>query len=100
MTVSHQIRLTGAPNFRDLGGWETTDGRRVALGHLFRSGELSNLIAADLDVLRRLRLGCIVDLRSQKERTVHVSRLPEDLVIEHHHADIKVDARVAGRLIF
>lgn len=100
MKSSSETRLAGAPNFRDIGGWETSDGRRVRLGRMFRSGELSNLVEADLDVLRRLCVGCIVDLRSEKERSIHISRLPDDLVTEHHHANITVDARVDGRPIF
>ncbi len=34
------VRLDGQPNFRDLGGYKTSDGRTVKSGLMFRSGEL------------------------------------------------------------
>jgi protein-tyrosine phosphatase len=98
--MSNDIRLVGAPNFRDIGGCETSDGYRVRTGWMFRSGELSNLLESDIEVLRHLRVGCLVDLRSERERDVHVSRLPDGLVKAHHHANIAVNAQVGGRPIF
>ena len=37
----------GVVNFRDLGGYETTDGRRVKWGQVFRSGHLSSVSEKD-----------------------------------------------------
>ena len=37
------VPLEGASNFRDFGGYQTEDGRRVALGNLYRSDQLSGL---------------------------------------------------------
>ena len=37
------IGIAGAINLRDFGGYETTDGRRVRSGVLFRSGMLAGL---------------------------------------------------------
>ncbi|MCU0593103.1 MAG: tyrosine-protein phosphatase, partial [Desulfobacterales bacterium] len=34
--------VEGAPNLRDLGGYEATDGRRVKWGRIFRSSNLGN----------------------------------------------------------
>lgn len=34
------LRMPGVPNFRDLGGWRTADGRRVKQGVLYRSANL------------------------------------------------------------
>ena len=36
------IYVPGVPNFRDLGGWKTVDGRRVRQGMVYRSGGLNN----------------------------------------------------------
>src|SRR6476620_8423056 len=49
--VARNIRLEGCFNLRDLGGHESTDGRRVRAGCLFRSDELHALTAGDLEVL-------------------------------------------------
>ena len=49
-------------NTRDLGGMKTADGRTVQAGRLFRSGHLSDLTAADADVLSEL-----IDTRSDSD---------------------------------
>lgn len=56
--------LTGAFNFRDLGGLRATGGRELRPGRLFRSDTLQALTAADVRYLvEELRLELIVDLR-------------------------------------
>jgi protein-tyrosine phosphatase len=73
---SRRVLLEGAPNFRDLGGYATEDGRRVRRGQLFRSGVLSDLSDADLDALRSLGIATVVDLRSREEIEARPNRLP------------------------
>ena len=55
-----RLDLEGPVNFRDLGGYETTDGRRVRKRHLFRSDALFRLTEADAEqvaaVTRRVRV--------------------------------------------
>jgi protein-tyrosine phosphatase len=65
--TSRKIELTGQNNFRDLGGYEAVDGRRVKWGHLFRSGELCELTDADVALLAGLGLRTVVDLRGKAE---------------------------------
>ncbi len=69
-------RLQGAPNFRDLGGYVTEDGRRVRSGLLFRSDQLDRLSDADLATMEGLRLAYVVDLRTESERAREPDRLP------------------------
>lgn len=60
--------LTGAFNFRDLGGLRTVDGRRVRRGALFRSDTLQALTPEDVAYLvEELQLELVVDLRSGNE---------------------------------
>ena len=47
---ARHIELEGEPNFRDLGGYETTDGRTVKWRTVFRTGELGQLSDADVEV--------------------------------------------------
>jgi protein-tyrosine phosphatase len=70
------VVLEGAPNFRDLGGYVTADGRRVRHGQLFRSGVLSDLTDADLDRLTGIGMKTVVDLRSPGEIAERPNRLP------------------------
>jgi protein tyrosine/serine phosphatase len=67
VTQQRILDLVGAYNFRDLGGYPTTDGRRTRWGRVFRSDTLQELTDTDLDVLRQLGLATIVDLRTPTE---------------------------------
>lgn len=62
------IPLEGGLNFRDLGGYETRDGRRVRWRRLFRSGVMSRLTAADEGCLHSLGIRALCDLRTRRER--------------------------------
>lgn len=72
------VPLEGAHNFRDLGGYETTDGKRVKWGVLYRSDALGKLTDDDIATLSRLRLRRVVDFRSELERDHEPDRLPEN----------------------
>jgi len=61
------IRLEGGRNFRDLGGYRTSDGRRVKWRKLFRSGSMAGLTAADYESLSSLSIKIVCDLRSARE---------------------------------
>lgn len=71
-----QLPLDGQPNFRDLGGYTTTDNRTVKWGLLFRSGQLSNLSDQDLHYLSTIPLTTIVDFRSEQESEEQKTLLP------------------------
>lgn len=64
---SRAIRLDGATNFRDLGGYAGLDGRQVRWRTLFRADHLAGLSMADLDVLQGLRLARSADFRGRLE---------------------------------
>ncbi len=93
------IRLQGAPNFRDIGGHRVADGRRIRRGRVFRSGELSHLTDADLDTVRDLDIALVTDLRSLDETSVHRTRWPDGMATEMHCADITVHVLINGRPI-
>lgn len=66
--MRRHIPLEGQPNFRDLGGYETTDGRTIRWGRIFRSGELGSLTASDItEVIDVLGVRRACDLRTQGE---------------------------------
>jgi protein-tyrosine phosphatase len=64
------------PNFRDVGGHRTRDGRRVRSGLLYRSVDLASLDEERLDWLAGLGLRTVFDLRTAPERARRPSRAP------------------------
>lgn len=61
------VNLDGTYNFRDCGGYETIEGRRVKWGLLYRSDQLSNISERDVTFLKNMGLKTIVDYRSKSE---------------------------------
>ncbi|WP_042463190.1 tyrosine-protein phosphatase [Neobacillus dielmonensis] len=61
------LPLSGAVNFRDMGGLATIDGRKVKKGILFRAAELTALTAEDISFIETLQLKRVFDYRRQKE---------------------------------
>jgi protein-tyrosine phosphatase len=59
--------MQGGFNFRDLGGMQTKNGKRVKWGKLFRGDELYMLTEKDLKYLSSIPLISIVDFRSSEE---------------------------------
>lgn len=66
-TPARHVALEGCCNFRDLGGYQTTDGRRTRWRTLFRADGLSQLSPSDLRQLVELRVRTVVDLRTALE---------------------------------
>lgn len=74
------IAITGATNFRQLGGYETTQGTHVKWDKLFRSGEISRLTDQDMKELAQRHISYVVDFRSNDEVAKAKDRLPEGAV--------------------
>lgn len=70
------IKLDGAVNFRDAGGYRTTTGQWVKMGEVYRSDALDKLTANDLAKLQRLRVKTVFDLRMADERTQAADKVP------------------------
>jgi protein-tyrosine phosphatase len=84
VTIERIIELEGAVNFRDLGGYATSDGQRTRWRVLFRADGLSELTEADLAVLRQLGIRTVIDLRTGHE--LEQSRFDvEAHPVEFHH---------------
>ncbi len=76
------LALSGAPNFRDLGGYSTADGRTVRHHRLFRSDHLAHLAPADLQALARTVGPAVrvLDLRGEAERAGAACAIPGAIV--------------------
>lgn len=91
------LRLQGAANIRDIGGYRTAEGRQVRWGLLYRAGELSNLTVADQRVLHTLGVKIVCDLRSSEEVTGAPDRLHEYGGIDYRHMEVQTDRSASQR---
>jgi protein-tyrosine phosphatase len=71
------LNLSGASNFRDLGGYPTSDGRIVRWRQIFRSNHLGHLTDDDVSVLRQLGVRSAFDFRGTEERAAALCGMPE-----------------------
>jgi len=83
---ARSLPLTGASNFRDLGGYSGHDGRAVKWRRLFRSDHLAALTPQDQTLLAELGVARTIDFRGKAESAAHSYALPgvayHPLVIE------------------
>ena len=88
-------------NFRDLGGYETADGRRIKEGMLYRSGGLYLLTEEERKRFDELNINFILDLRSKSE----VAKKPDPTfdgirILQHsgleHKSGKEIDFSPAG----
>lgn len=81
--MRRHIPLEGQPNFRDLGGYATADGRTVRWGRIYRSGELGRLTETDVtEVIDVIGLRRACDLRTAGEVAASpCTVLPADAVV-------------------
>lgn len=62
------VDLDGGVNFRDLGGYQSRNGKTVRWNKIFRSGHLADLSQADIDKLEALSLTRVHDFRRKDEQ--------------------------------
>jgi protein-tyrosine phosphatase len=80
-----RLDLEGPVNFRDLGGYETVDGRTVRRRHLFRSDALFRLTEADATQVQALGVTTLIDFRTPDELEEHGFGGMDHLDAEHLH---------------
>lgn len=80
--MKRHISFTGTPNFRDLGGYQARNGKRVRWNRFYRSGELSGLSVEDLDQFASLGVRVVCDFRRAEEAAREPSMLPNNAPLE------------------
>ena len=65
------IDMDNVLNFRDLGGYFTSDEKQLKWGRIYRSGHLSNSNLFDQEKLKRLGIKTIIDFRTEEDRKAH-----------------------------
>lgn len=66
-------------NFRDMGGLEAADGRRIKAGKLFRTAIIAPKTDNDKAFIESLRLDAVIDLRTDAEISEKTEVLPKDV---------------------
>jgi protein-tyrosine phosphatase len=95
-TPARHLSLSGASNFRDLGGYPTSDGRSVRWRQIFRSNHLGHLTDDDVAVVRGLGVRRAFDFRGREERTAALCRVAE---IDVHSLPVEPTVVAALRAI-
>ncbi|GAK49713.1 possible protein-tyrosine-phosphatase [Candidatus Moduliflexus flocculans] len=76
-------------NFRDFGGYATSNGRRIKTGVLYRSGNLAKASAHDIEHLTSLGIRMVCDLRTHGERRKHPDQFPDGYPVRVVHIPIQ-----------
>jgi len=93
--ASRFVPLTGASNFRDLGGLPITGGATTAWGQVFRSDTLQELTEQDVKtVLDEVGITTVVDLRTSREIRNEGRGPLENAAIRYVHLPFIADLEV------
>lgn len=84
-------------NFRDIGGYETADGKRVKKGIFYRSAPITFETESDREEFQDLHIQTILDLRSPQEIELLKDEVPEGCTYMECSA-IPLDNEMGGNL--
>lgn len=98
-----RLSLDGAVNCRDLGGYQTSDGRYVRWRRVFRSDQLAQLTDSDAVALGAVGIRTICDLRADSERQQQPNRTVRGATVHEigfmpHDGDALLSKARAGTL--
>jgi protein-tyrosine phosphatase len=65
------LNIEGVGNFRDLGGYRTTEGKTVKTGLIYRAGELQHITEAGKAEFAKLNMSVVFDLRSARDHSAN-----------------------------
>ncbi|MEL6404946.1 MAG: tyrosine-protein phosphatase [Chloroflexota bacterium] len=75
------LPLASVPNFRDIGGYETRDGKRVRWHQVFRASALDRVSAEDAQTLEAMNIQLVCDVRTTEEHLAHPDNLPDSMTV-------------------
>lgn len=74
--AERKIHFKGTDNTRDLGGYQTQDGRTVRWGKLYRSGDLNGLTQSDWKYWNNVGISTVIDFREPEALQRKPDKLP------------------------
>ena len=89
--ASRHLDLEGAYNLRDIGGYETADGRMTRPRTLFRSDSLHNLTPESQRALVSEGLRTVVDLRVTEAVTQHPNVFADSTQVDYNWVNVMGD---------
>jgi protein-tyrosine phosphatase len=98
MVAERILNVEGVANFRDIGGYPTTDGRYTRWGVLYRTGMLAEMTEISRAYLRGLNLRWVCDLRSGDEIATAPDRVGDNPNIRYQHKDLFSPSDTSRRL--
>lgn len=75
-----EIKLQGAVNFRDLGGYQTVNGKQVKKGIIYRAAALNNLTPNDLQKIDDLDIKYYFDFRGPFEVATAPDKMTSNII--------------------
>ncbi len=97
--MDRRVEFEGSFNFRDLGGWETDDGRQTRWGQLYRADSVHLLTEGDAQRAHdELGIQTLLDLRGDLEISFSGTGLLHEKGLTRHHFPLsaKVDTEVSA----
>jgi len=89
MAAERRVLLEGAVNFRDIGGYQSKNGKRVNWGIVFRSDSLSRLTDNDHALIHQIGISHVFDFRTQSEISNSPDVLPDGNTLKYVHLPVK-----------
>lgn len=91
--------ISGARNFRDIGGYQTVEGKTVRWGKIYRSGSLAQLTPTSCDALREFGVRSLCDLRTTRERKMQPFNWRADFEFDYWSRDYETSFGELRRLL-
>ncbi len=88
IVAERRVWLDGPVNFRDLGGYKTSDGRRIKWGKVFRADNLARLSAMDQTRLENMGIELICDFRTGAEIEKAPDKFPAGNASKYLHLPV------------